>query len=69
MWYKNIAWWKFHKAHESLANLLFILDPTLQRALLQIKTLCFKLTGTSLIDMHCNENTALEEFVNAQVRS
>ncbi|XP_075230264.1 dynein axonemal heavy chain 6-like [Lycorma delicatula] len=67
MWRKNIAWRKFYLARQSVSRLLFISNPVLQKALLEIQELSFNLVTTSFIDATFIEKLELQEFLDAQI--
>jgi hypothetical protein len=55
-------------AQGALEQNLFVLNPILQRTLLNIRAMCCKLEEMSFADVSKMEGNSLSEFMEAQVR-
>lgn len=69
VWKKNVRWKKFHEAKEILSETLFILNPFLSRALLDILTICEKLLELEFTDLENVMRCPLTDFEEVQVRN
>ncbi|XP_049961962.1 dynein axonemal heavy chain 6-like [Schistocerca serialis cubense] len=69
VWRKNVKWKKIHDARKSLNELLFLLNPALRKALLDVQLACNKMVEVYFTDFSNKEKNILFEFMNAQVRS
>lgn len=67
LWKKEISWKKFTESRLKLALNLFILNPTLKDALLEIRRMCVKLENISFADLIRIEHFHLFEFVEVQM--
>mgnify|MGYP006989429599 CR=1 FL=1 len=67
IWKKTVSWRKYVDARVKLALNLFILNPILKDALLEVKLMCVKLENTSFPDLKKTENLKLFEFIEIQV--
>lgn len=67
IWKKTVSWKKYTEARLKLALNLFILNPILKDALLEIKLMCVKLEEISFPDLKRIENFKLFDFIEVQV--
>lgn len=67
IWKKMVSWKKYTDARQKLALNLFILNPILKDALLEVKLMCVKLEKLSFPELSRTENFKLFEFIEVQV--
>lgn len=67
IWKKEVSWKKYTEARLTLALNLFILNPILKDALLEIRQMCVKLEDTSFPDLNKVVNFYLFDFIEIQV--
>ncbi|XP_069668946.1 dynein axonemal heavy chain 6 isoform X3 [Periplaneta americana] len=67
VWRKYCVWRKFHVAQDMLEHNLFILNPILQKALLDIRKMCCKLINMSFSDTSNIQENALFGFIEVQM--
>lgn len=68
VWKKGIFWRKMDNVKEFLENNLFILNPILRDALLNLQAMCFKFMYTSFVNVSNIENFHFFYFNEDQVR-
>ncbi|XP_049813740.1 dynein axonemal heavy chain 6 [Schistocerca nitens] len=69
VWRKNVKWKKIHDARKSLNELLFLLNPALRKALLDVQLACNKMVEVYFTDFSNKEKNILFEFMNAQMKN
>nr|CAD7400728.1 unnamed protein product [Timema cristinae] len=67
VWRRNVNWKKYVLARDAVTNTLFLLNPTLRKALLDIQAMCYKLSDVTFSDMSRRENLTLFEFIEIQM--